>query len=90
MAFNLKDELKMPRNLGQNVLTNPKTNEVPLTDSYFEAMKSEKVALNQLKVMTRSNANFGIAQNQTNVQRNSGLKRSTKYNTNSRSSRGFR
>lgn len=60
LQFNLKDELKMPRNLGQNVLSQPKTNEVPLTDSYFEAMKSEKVALNQLKAMSRSSANFGV------------------------------
>jgi hypothetical protein len=55
-TFNLKGELKMPRNQGQNVLTAPKTNEVPLTASYFCAMKNEKVALNQLKVMSRSSA----------------------------------
>ena len=34
-TFNLKDELKMPRNLQANVLTYPQTNEVPLTESYF-------------------------------------------------------
>ena len=52
--FNLKDEIHMPKNVGQNVLTNPKTNEHPHTDSYFEALKAEKVALSQLKSMNET------------------------------------
>ena len=50
--FNLRDEVKMPRNVGQNNLTQPKSNEIPPNQSYFEALKSEKVALNQLKNMS--------------------------------------
>jgi len=47
--FNLKDEVKMPPNVKKNELTHPITNELPMTESYFEALKSEKVALNKLK-----------------------------------------
>jgi hypothetical protein len=50
--FNLKDEVKMPRNADQNELSHPTTSQLPMTESYFEALKSEKVALNKLKSLS--------------------------------------
>ena len=45
ITFNLKDELKMPRNVGLNALSAKRTDELPMTESYFEALQKEKVAL---------------------------------------------
>jgi hypothetical protein len=46
----------MPRNVGQNQISKPKTDEVPLTQSYFSALKNEKVAINHLKQMNKSHS----------------------------------
>lgn len=39
MKFNLKDELRNPRNLDANKLEEPRTNELQRSPSYFEAKK---------------------------------------------------
>lgn len=78
MNFNLNSELRMPRNVDQNQISKPKTDEVPLTQSYFSALRSEKVAINQLKQMSKSQSgNFGTGK-QRNIRSSIPCTRSTK------------
>lgn len=49
MKFNLKDELRMPRNVDSNKLEEPKTNEFRRSPSFYEAIKQEKRAREKLK-----------------------------------------
>ena len=49
MKFNLKDELRMPRNVDCNKLEEPKTNEFRRSPSYYEAVKQEKRSREKLK-----------------------------------------
>jgi len=51
-SFNLKDELKMPINMQANFLSKPQTYELHYSESYFDALKKERVAIYKLKSMS--------------------------------------
>ncbi len=49
MKFNLKDELRNPRNQDCNKLEAPRTNDLQRSPSYFEAKRKEQKARENLR-----------------------------------------